>query len=155
MAYTPKEWENGDIITAEDLNHLEQGVAGAGGGTVEVSKIKIATADVYFNKDGDSDAMFVGGTEISGSQILDLIGDKTVIGVEMVGATLSAPDRKYPIFGVANFSSSVAYVTAHFNLALATKEEIASITGVDVNGIIHHFDMSATGGTVDIYAICI
>ena len=31
MAYTPKTWECGDTITAEDLNHLEQGVEDAGG----------------------------------------------------------------------------------------------------------------------------
>ena len=27
MAYTPKTWANGQVITADDLNHLEQGVA--------------------------------------------------------------------------------------------------------------------------------
>lgn len=30
MSYTPKTWSNGDTITAADLNHLENGVAGAG-----------------------------------------------------------------------------------------------------------------------------
>ena len=30
--YTPKTWQCGETITAEDLNHLEQGVANAGGG---------------------------------------------------------------------------------------------------------------------------
>lgn len=33
MAYTPKTWECGDTITAEDLNHIEQGIANSGGGT--------------------------------------------------------------------------------------------------------------------------
>ena len=28
--YTPNTWSTGDIITAEKLNNLEQGVAGAG-----------------------------------------------------------------------------------------------------------------------------
>jgi len=32
MAYTPKTWECGETITADALNHLEQGVASAGGG---------------------------------------------------------------------------------------------------------------------------
>lgn len=27
MAYTPTEWKNGDVITAEKLNKLEEGVA--------------------------------------------------------------------------------------------------------------------------------
>ncbi len=33
MAYTPKEWENGDIITAEDLNKMEQGISEASEGS--------------------------------------------------------------------------------------------------------------------------
>lgn len=35
MAYTPKTWECGETITADDLNHIEQGIADAssGGGT--------------------------------------------------------------------------------------------------------------------------
>lgn len=31
MAYTPTTWQDGDIATAEKLNHLEQGVAGLDG----------------------------------------------------------------------------------------------------------------------------
>jgi len=31
MAYTPTEWKSGDVITAEKLNNLENGVASAGG----------------------------------------------------------------------------------------------------------------------------
>ena len=31
MSYTPTNWENGDIITAEKLNKLENGVADSGG----------------------------------------------------------------------------------------------------------------------------
>ena len=32
MSYTPTNWQNGDVITAEKLNKLENGVANAGGG---------------------------------------------------------------------------------------------------------------------------
>lgn len=31
MSYTPNEWQTGDVVTAEKLNHLENGVAGAVG----------------------------------------------------------------------------------------------------------------------------
>lgn len=31
MAYTPTEWQTGDIITATKLNNMEQGIANAGG----------------------------------------------------------------------------------------------------------------------------
>lgn len=30
MAYTPTEWATGDVITAQKLNKMEQGIAGAG-----------------------------------------------------------------------------------------------------------------------------
>lgn len=32
MSYTPTQWETGDIVTAEKLNKLENGVAAAGSG---------------------------------------------------------------------------------------------------------------------------
>lgn len=32
MAYEPKEWACGDVVTADALNHIEQGIAEAGGG---------------------------------------------------------------------------------------------------------------------------
>ena len=32
MSYTPTEWKTGDIVTADKLNKLENGVASAGGG---------------------------------------------------------------------------------------------------------------------------
>ena len=31
MSYEPKTWACGDAITAEDLNHIEQGIANSGG----------------------------------------------------------------------------------------------------------------------------
>ena len=127
------------------------------GGTVEVSKIKIATANGGWNKVGSTkNATFGGGLTISGSQILDLIGDKTVIGVEMIGVTSSNPTRKHPIEGVVNCSnSSSATDYTHFNLALATREEIASIEGIEVYGTAYAINTEGDGGTVDIYAICI
>ena len=32
MSYIPTEWQTGDIVTAEKLNKLEEGVAASGGG---------------------------------------------------------------------------------------------------------------------------
>ncbi len=34
MAYEPKEWACGEVVTADALNHIEQGIADAGGGSV-------------------------------------------------------------------------------------------------------------------------
>ena len=33
MAYEPKTWACGDVVTADALNHMEQGIADSGGGT--------------------------------------------------------------------------------------------------------------------------
>lgn len=37
MAYTPTEWQSGDIVTSAKLNKIEQGIAGAGGGIMYVT----------------------------------------------------------------------------------------------------------------------
>lgn len=37
MAYTPTEWQSGDIVTSEKLNKIENGIAGAGGGVLVVT----------------------------------------------------------------------------------------------------------------------
>lgn len=36
MAYTPTEWQTGDVVTAEKLNKLEEGVLAASGGKLFV-----------------------------------------------------------------------------------------------------------------------
>ena len=43
MAYTPTEWKNGDVITAEGLNHIEQGLVNCGG----EHPIEIANLNAY------------------------------------------------------------------------------------------------------------
>lgn len=36
MSYDKQNWQTGDVITANKLNHIEDGIAGAGGGGVLV-----------------------------------------------------------------------------------------------------------------------
>ena len=36
MAYEPKTWERGEVISADALNHIERGIAEAGGGALIV-----------------------------------------------------------------------------------------------------------------------
>lgn len=38
MAYEPKTWECGDVVSADALNHMEQGIANAGGGGTLIIK---------------------------------------------------------------------------------------------------------------------
>lgn len=48
MAYTPTTWANGDTITAEKLNKLEQGVANSGSCLMVELTSKAGTADHTF-----------------------------------------------------------------------------------------------------------
>lgn len=48
MAYTPTNWQDGDIITADKLNHLEQGIA-ANGQAIEDATLEFSDP----NNDGN------------------------------------------------------------------------------------------------------
>lgn len=49
MSYTPHTWQSGETVTAEKLNVLEQGVAGAGGG-VFVIRVVLDGQTVHLDK---------------------------------------------------------------------------------------------------------
>lgn len=55
MAYEKTEWKNGDTITAEKLNHMEDGIAEGGGAFIvefkddEIWYLKQTFGDVYQN----------------------------------------------------------------------------------------------------------
>lgn len=60
MAYTPKTWECNETITAEDLNHMEQGIAEAssGGGDTPTN---IVTKDDFIVVSGTTPTVEIGG----------------------------------------------------------------------------------------------
>ena len=51
MSYEPKEWQCGDTITAEDLNHMEQGIAQGGGDSAPLEVHKIFVSDDFYRLD--------------------------------------------------------------------------------------------------------
>lgn len=61
MAYEPKEWVCGDTITADDLNHIENGIADVGGGGNENYKVlELRQDDSGLNVyDGDTKLTFI------------------------------------------------------------------------------------------------
>lgn len=54
MSYTPKTWHTGDTVSASDLNHLEQGVADAGGGGILVITDTDGTLDKTWREISDA-----------------------------------------------------------------------------------------------------
>ena len=51
MSYTPHEWQNNEFITAEKLNHIEEGIAEGGGGGGWDAVIRLTHAN---NSNGDN-----------------------------------------------------------------------------------------------------
>lgn len=47
MSYIPTEWQTGDIVTAEKLNKLEEGVASGGGGGGGLLEVVNPASGVY------------------------------------------------------------------------------------------------------------
>ena len=63
--YIKTEWKNGDVITAEKLNHIEDGIANAGGGSkiIELSGIEpqeIEQGEFYPYTEGLTDVDLAG-----------------------------------------------------------------------------------------------
>lgn len=48
MAYTPTNWECGDVVTAEALNKIEQGIAEAGGNSLFIVNYDYTNIDKTF-----------------------------------------------------------------------------------------------------------
>ena len=120
MAYNKTTWKNGDTITAEKLNNLEEGVAGAsstGGGVfiVEVEKSSPPvgnTGSIYtLNKTWKEiyDALFEGGRIVICHESKDDITTDSII------SSITIDD--------SNESYSVAFSQAVFGQELTTDSE--------------------------------
>lgn len=151
MAYEPKVWQCGDVVTADALNHIEQGIAESGGSTVEVSKIKIGTA----NGGGSTIASGVnsfggGGTTVDSKTLAEVLGDKTIVSFELIvnGGIATAGECHVKPSGSGTMPVSI--------LGISGKDAIASedyTKYLTVNGIVN-FGITGSA-TIDIYAICI
>lgn len=76
MAYEKQTWTTGEVITQEKLNHMEDGIANAGG---DVEYIKIGSTGSFSIPSGQ----WANNTSVSFTDyknLSQLIGDKTIIG---------------------------------------------------------------------------
>ena len=103
MAYEPKTWVCGEKIKAEDLNHIEQGIADASESRVTPSVIRLGSFNGGGGVMGSSNFYsFAGGGLLSESKTLaELVGDKTVIGIEFQLPDPSLPSFENGVWGVA------------------------------------------------------
>lgn len=79
MAYTPTNWKDGDIISAEKMNKLEQGVAESGGGGVLL-------VNVTESSDGGGGSVAVN----SASPMLNSVGDSSTFTADKTYAEVDA-----------------------------------------------------------------
>ena len=126
--------------------------ANSGGGTVEVSKTLLMNAAGGKTQVGDGTIyVSAGGGSIAGGKTLgDLIGDKKLIGIEIVAVTADGESR-FPTFGRANMSGgSVTSLTNPIllNDDIEARNELQGCTYVAVTN-----ESDAT--SFNIYAICI
>ena len=54
MSYTPTEWSTGDIVTAEKLNKIENGILSSGAYIVETEWVTVSEYDVGFQTFDDA-----------------------------------------------------------------------------------------------------
>lgn len=69
MSYDKNTWQTGDVITATKLNHMEDGIAGAGGGVYNVTILYDDHNDYFYldkNYNEIADAIEDGKTVIVG-----------------------------------------------------------------------------------------
>lgn len=78
MSYTPTEWSNGDVITAEKLNKLENGVADCGESSSELLMVHI-TQTIEYDSEMEQDVIIY-EYDKTGAEILEALqSHKSVI----------------------------------------------------------------------------
>ena len=98
--YEPKEWKCGDTITADDLNHMEQGIADGGGGSALIVTKNDNVLDKTWQEIYDA---FVGGriilihtNDTSAYELVTLVAGDAEGGYTVNGYRADNPND-YPV----------------------------------------------------------
>lgn len=92
MAYTPTNWANGDVITSEKLNKIEQGLANGGGGIFMITADMESGTFLFSNVS----ATFEEATEAYINGMLLILRIRSAIG-----------DGQYLIFDVVQYATAI------------------------------------------------
>ena len=83
MAYTPTEWKNGDVITAEKLNKLEEGVQEASENNLKYINFAYSSSSTRIYQEE-----LTYESDYTGAQLMELLSE----GVNIIGI-LQGPNR--------------------------------------------------------------
>lgn len=143
MSYTPTEWKTGDVITADKLNNIEDGIAGAG---AEVTFVKFfENINVTFADHPTS--IFGGGPFKDNKKLGELIGDKTIIGY--CSMLVCGSNHFYPPATMLQFP--LAYQTT----MLESLNNATYIILLEPEREGSGGNMYGSSGVLNIFAICI
>lgn len=152
MTYEKQTWVNGETITQEKLNHIEDGIANAGGGAEFVKLIENANLSFSQNQSYSGGGAFFVDRKTFG----ELIGNKTVIGFMCTELTRTdGTEGVYQVF-LADFIVSALGTGAAYGSVLINQntDAVRNTTGgsyvctrTSTNNSVY--------GTIDVYAICI
>lgn len=140
-------------IVTSDGNSKSIDASAIGGGAVE--KIKIGTCNGGGAvPTGFSYMWFSGGFDMQSSSLYDIIGEKTVIGVEVeYTATANGIKESMGLYSAYGSDGAVNVQTFSRNLEALSVEERKQTISIGVTGFL--FGITAPGSAaVDLYAIC-
>ena len=147
MSYDKQNWVTGEVITAEKMNHIEEGIENVG-----ATLIKLGSANVGGQQLGTSNAYVLQGTLAidDGKTLREVLGGKQVVGTackitNMEGITALTSPLCQPVI---SYGADDVYVT------------------IEVDGDVEYDHLSImliaanpaenpSGATVEAYAICI
>lgn len=153
MAYEKHTWVCGETITADKMNHIEDGIAEGGG--VEVSKIKLGTASGGGAVVPDTLLMmYAGGLHFNGS-LFDIVGSKQMIGFEVEYTQTAANNAKGFSQQTSVYASWGTSSTGFTNESLLGMTDVRKqdVSTISVYALLQ--GMNPGSVAVDVYALCI
>ena len=139
MAYQRHNWVTGEVITADKLNNIEDALS------ERCSFIKVMEATVTFQQ-GVS-LWGCGGALTDNKTFGELVGDKTVIGFEVL-------PTEGTVAGTPNFYSCVANISGKNPVLSQSDEDVRNASGM--TAYIHRVNATdAYTCKIEVYAVCI
>lgn len=148
MAYTPTEWKSGDVITAEKLNNMEEGINN------NFESITLYTGPVVINELARKTLSY-GECTINlnnNKTVRELIGDKKVIYFYICGASSSS----YIIDPIISFNVEEQNIQTN-SISLATMinqtNRVDNVSTFTIQGLFYNADEHAPI-ILGIFAMC-